>query len=363
MPPEDIDDLFRSQLAGHETPTGDALWVRLNTAAAQPDAAAATERLDELFQKGLNAHVTSPGREMWERLEDEHLRPRKRRAATWWRMAMAAALAILLVAGGTGLWLGFPWNNTQNSTMASQTRRVRQSSVENQLPPTTTTGIPKERNPAKNKTTVAANAPSKTPQTATTGIIQKNITVQATHPANLASTASKASMAVYGPSLRHPLGTIRQPDAAADHRPLVARATIRATNQPTQIRPIAADEQQPTTLIVPAVAVAPKPTPAAEIIPAATVPTASFASTDQLIIVDVRNGNNANSRPAKITSTALAAVEVLQEQRGLGGRLLHQASNLVRGERISLAEVTGLPKNVTFRARIAGRSLTKSFRL
>ena len=363
MPPDDIDDLFRSHLAGHETPPGDALWARLNAATAPPDAAAATERLDKLFQKGLSAHVTSPGREMWERLEDEHLRPRKRRVAARWRLAMAAALAILLVAGGTGLWLGFPWNNTQNSTIASQTKRARQSSVGTQLPQTTTTGIPEERNPAKNKTTVAANAPSETPQTVTTGVIRKNITVQATRPANLASTASKASMAASGPSLRHPLGTIRQPDAAADHRPLVARTTLRATHRPAQIRLTAADEQQLTTLTAPTVAVAPKLAPTAEIIPTATIQTTSLTSTDQLIIVDVRNGNNANSRPTKITSTALATVEVLQERRGLGGRLLHQASNLVRGERISLAEVTGLPENVTFRATIAGRSLTKSFKL
>ena len=84
MPPEDIDDLFRNQLAGHETPPGDALWVRLNAASAsEPTTEAAAERLDQLFKKDLKTHVTPLSRELWERLEDEHLRPHQPRATAW----------------------------------------------------------------------------------------------------------------------------------------------------------------------------------------------------------------------------------------------------------------------------------------
>jgi hypothetical protein len=57
------------------------------------------------------------------------------------------------------------------------------------------------------------------------------------------------------------------------------------------------------------------------------------------------------------------ATEAPSERRRLGGRLLQQAGNLVRGERVSLAEVTGLPENVTVRATVAGHSLTKSIQL
>ena len=170
-------------------------------------------------------------------------------------------------------------------------------------------------------------------------------------------------MAASGPSLHHSIGTNRQPDATADHRPLVARTTTRAANRPAPIRTTAADELRQDQPIAPAVAVAPKPVPAPEIVPATTVPAASLASAGELITVDVRNGSNVVSRPAKITSTALAATESSPERRGLGGRLLHQAGNLVRGEPVSLAQAAGLPENVTLRATVAGRSLTKSFQL
>ena len=218
-------------------------------------------------------------------------------------------------------------------------------------------------NPAENKATAAADASDNTRQIAITGTIAKNPAVQATRSGTLASTAPKASMAASGPSLRHPLGATRQPDAAADHRPLVARTTTRAANRPAPIRLTAADEQRPAT--APAVAVASKPTPAPEIVPALpTTPTAaSLASTGELITVDVRNGGSLASRPAKTTSTALAAAEEPEERRGLGGRLLRQAGHLVRGERVSLAEVTGLPENLTLRATVAGRSVSKSIQL
>ena len=139
-------------------------------------------------------------------------------------------------------------------------------------------------------------------------------------------------------------------------------ATKTATH-PTLIQRPVADEQRLNT--APAVAVAPKPVPAPEIVPAVPIITtpASLASAGELITVDVRNGGNLASRPAKTTTTALAAAEPPEERRGLGGRLLRQAGHLVRGERVSLAEVTGLPENVTFRATIAGRSVSKSIQL
>ena len=81
--------------------------------------------------------------------------------------------------------------------------------------------------------------------------------------------------------------------------------------------------------------------------------------------MDVRNGGAAPARPAKANLTVLAATETAApaERRGLGGRLLQQAGHLARGERLSLAEITGLPENVTLQATVAGRSISKSIRL
>jgi hypothetical protein len=79
-----------------------------------------------------------------------------------------------------------------------------------------------------------------------------------------------------------------------------------------------------------------------------------------VITVDVRNGADPEARPATAIRTALA--EAAAERR-LGGRLLRQAGHLVRGERISLAEIAGLPETVTVEATVAGRKLTKSIQL
>ena len=129
MSTENTDDLFRRQLGSHETPPGDDLWARLQAgldAAALPGTTPAPEpgapAPDQLFQQKLNTHATPPPREIWERLEDEHLRPRKHRAAAWWPMAMAAAVALLLLAGGAGLWLSLPGGAGQASTVASQSK-------------------------------------------------------------------------------------------------------------------------------------------------------------------------------------------------------------------------------------------------
>ena len=365
MLPENIDDLFRNNLDGHQTPPGDALWARLQALPADtaPPADAPAERLDQLFQQGLNAHATPPGRELWERLEDEHLRPRKRRALAWWPMALVAAVALLLVAGGAGLWLGLPWSNSQRGTVASQVKPNEQSATGTKLPKTNNPGMTGKVNRTESTAVVTAKIPAETPHAATAGTIQKNPAAQATRPAGLASTAPKASMAASGPAWHHPMSTTRQPDATADHRSLVARTTPRTARRPAPIRTTAADERRPAQPTAPVVAAAPKPMPAAEIVPAPQIPAASLASAGELITVDVRNGANPASRPAKTTSTALAAVDAPEQRRGLGGRLLHQAGNLVRGERVSLAEATGLPQNVTLRATVAGRSLTRSFQL
>ena len=356
MHPEDnIDDLFRRQLDGHATPPGDDLWARLQNHATQPEAD--NPRLDELFQKGLSAHATPPRRELWERLEDEHLRPRQRRAAGWWPLAMAAAVLILLLAGGAGLWLGFPFGQMSGSEVAVQkdkgattqtSKPVVVAAAPNATPvPTATTSTTAA--PISEEAVAANNTPKAT-KNPVSAAIQKNTTVQTTHFLALASTAPKASKLTERQSPRHPLGSSRQPDAAAPSPTLVARTTA-ATPTHTP----AADEQRPIPAPVVA-ATPPTPAPATEIVPARLVPAAEF------ITVEVRNGE-APARPARTVASALAANPEPAERRRLGGRLLQQAGHLMRGERVSLAEVTGLPENVTIQATVAGHRVTKSIQL
>ena len=366
MPPEDIDDLFRDRLDGHATPPGDALWARLQAGSApQPDAAnsaAEPERLDHLFQAGLNAHATPPRRELWERLEDEHLRPRQQRAAAWWPMALAAALALLLVAGGAGLWLGFPFGNSTSSTLATQQPARNPAAADSGLPPTKAAQSNSPKAAATDQTELAAANSHQPTKKAISPASENNLISEATRSQALASTAPKARMSVPEQSPRYLKGTNRQPDAAAAPLPLVARTTAPTTARPRLPRPAAADEQWPATQPEPVVAVAPKPAPATEIVPAGAGPAPALASTSGLITVDVRNGDApGTARPSK--AIGLATAEAPPERQRLGGRLLQQAGHLVRGERVSLAEVTGLPDNVTVRATVAGRSLTKSIQL
>ena len=100
-----------------------------------------------------------------------------------------------------------------------------------------------------------------------------------------------------------------------------------------------------------------------ENVPAAATAAATAASlaAANLITVDVRNG--ATRRPSLGTAVASAAAAASEGRRGLGGRLLRQVGHAVRGERLSLSEVTGLPENLTLEANIAGRHVSKSIQL
>ena len=375
MPPEDIDDLFRDQLAGHTTPPGHALWARLQAAA---DAAnAPTERLDERFRTALADHPTPPGRGLWERLEDEHLRPRQRRAATWWPVALAAALALLLVAGGAGLWRGFSSKSPKTDTVAATVPwgkkavskspgfpkspgvsfRAAAAATGAAVAPTTgASDGPQPHAPAQLLLGSAAPKPAVVTMAAVSAARLNSSTRRATRLATRASSDSQPSVAAPGVLRRQSIAATRLPDAPPDQRPLLAQGS------PSVPRP-ATDEQRYGPTKPPVAAVAPLTTPANALVPAGLLPAIRLTSAAELITVDVRHGADPAARTANATVSGLAAVNAPDEPRRLGGRLLQQAAHLVRGERISLAEVTGLPETVTLRATLAGRSLTKSIRL
>ena len=365
MPPEDIDDLFRDQLAGHTTPPGHALWARLQADAAADATDAPTERLDERFRTALAGHPTPPGRGLWERLEDEHLRPRQRRAATWWPVALAAALALLLVAGGAGLWRGFSSKGPQTGTVAATAPRDKKAVPKSpgesfRTAPVATTADasdgPQPHAPASLLPDHAAPKPAVVTMAAVSAARLIFLARRATRLAARASSDPQPRVAAPGVLRRQSMATTRLPDAPPDQRPLLARGS------PPMPRP-ATDEQQYGPAKPPVAAVAPLTTPANALVPAGLLPTIHLARAAELITVDVRHGADPTARTANATASGLAAANAPDEPRRLGGRLLQQAGHLVRGERISLAEVTGLPENVTLRATLAGRSLTKSIRL
>ena len=354
MSTEDIDDLFRQELAGHATPPGEALWARLQADETATAADQAAERLDGLFQKGLNTYATAPGRELWERLEDEHLRPRKRRPAAWWPMAMAAAVAVLLIAGGVGLWLGFPTTASRGGLVVTHlpaakvpgSKPTRRASAGSDV---TTLG---NKRPGLQSTTTGPQAA----EVAFSPLAQKNKAGQATRSTGLASSAPKAKTFTAEQLTSHLKQANRKPDAATEKPTLVARTTAPvATPKPLRSAPDEARHPQEA----PDLALVPKPAPMAEPLPTDVASAPALASAGELITVDVRNGEAPLVRSAR----AGAVAEAQAERRPLGARLLHQAGHLMRGERLSLSEVTGLPENVTVRATIGGRSLTKSIQL
>ena len=340
---DNIDELFRGQLDGHATPPGEDLWARLQADSPPAETAVETSPVDARFREALARHATPPARVLWERLEDEHLRPRQRRAAAWWPMALAAAVALLLVAGGV-LWLGTPFGRLQPGAVATHHSPPRVLAPNNQSPNQNAVGADAVATLATPDATenIGAMGAKNREHRAMGSTLPKNSTAQATRLATLASTAPKANAAFPGTRRALHLSVARPQDAAAESAQVVAHTTG---------QPAAADERQPAPVVAQALVSAP------EIVPAAAAPVLNGAA--ELITVDVRNGAAPALRPAQSATAAVAP----ESRPRLGGRLLQQVNHLARGERVSLAEVTGLPEHLTLHATVAGRSISKSIQL
>ena len=357
MHSDDLDDLFRSQLGGHQTPPGDDLWARLAAHADAPAPVAgpaepAAERVDQLFQTRLPGHATPPRRELWERLEDEHLRPRQRRAAAWWPMAMAAAVALLLLAGGASLWLGFSNRTPSSGTLATQPAPAV-------LPPAASTAPQAasgaDASPAAAGSVASVATPAADAAKGSFNQASKNFSRQATRTVRFPSSASKAgTMAAQSP-IRTQRQALRLPDAAAAPASLLAHShrTTPAPTFPLPSHSVSADEPAPV--------VASTTQATASAASNAALTASAPATTSSIISVDVRSSASFQ-RPSLGTAVAAASAEAGQS-RGLGGRLLHQVSHVLRGERLSLAEVTGLPQNLTVEAGIGNRRVSTSIQL
>ncbi|WBA43111.1 hypothetical protein [Hymenobacter canadensis] len=274
------------------------------------------EDIDKLFRERLAEHAPTPPAYLWNQLEDE-LQPAKKRPVLW--MWAAAASVVLLLVSGV-LWLQSSGLRPAGAGAVATGSRPAQRPARTTVEPAAT---------PKNKNAVAA-AP------------------QATAPSGPASTTSEANTDL-APGTRQPqLATTRQLAAA---RPRAMAPAGRPASQPAQEAvAVQVPSPQPERPLEP-VAPAPQPQqlPTTALALAATPAPAPTGS----IEVEVRR----SAAPAVAT-----AAPANPRQRSLGGVLLRQARNAVRGERLSLAEA-GLPETVTVQAHVAGRTLTKVIQL
>ena len=352
MLPNAIDDLFRNQLNDHATPPGEDLWARLaaGLAAEKEVPAPADAAVDAAFRAGLGQHASPVRRELWERLEDEHLRPRPRRAAGFWPLALAAVIALLVVAGGAGVWLrGGQPAGPGGPAVASGGRT---SSATN----------PKRARPNATRNTAAATAatvaaPALAASTAPAG------------PALAAGPDRPQQRAGVGPTQGRPPVSEKMWAAQATRRRQAASSALTGTENGLAARPAPANPApQTAAALVPTA----RPDAAGPALASTPVPAPDLASPAGTIEVEVRPGG----QQARASQSALAAANAPADQpsaetdrpgrrtgRVLAG-LLRQAGHLVQGQALSLAEATGHPtQTLTLNARLAGRSLSKSIQL
>jgi len=342
MLPEDIDALFRNQLDGHQSPPGDNLWARLQAHTQLPaepaaDAAPAAEanQLDELFRSRLSQHTSTPPRELWERLEDEHLRPRKRRAAAWWPMAIAAAVALFLMVGGGLLWQGVPGLRSGTSSVARVKTSVTAPAASGQ--PAADAAIAR----AKASTNLAAATENKN--------VEKNIAVQATGAGQPSSSAPEG----YGSAPHRPATRFGQSARTAHSSYATLAPGGTRQSGPTAPAHAATTGPLPTTGVQ-QVASVPVPPAVAQVTPVPASP--------EVIEVEVRRGGGAAPATAVAATPTDAADDAPEASRKLG-RLFQRAGGAVRFAKNGLAAAQNLPDNLTVQARLGQHTLSKTIEL
>lgn len=347
MLPEDIDSLFRNQLDGHQSPPGNDLWARLQAQAQLPAApeveatpatpGAGSNRLDDLFRTRLSQHTTAPPRELWERLEDEHLRPRKRRAAAWWPLAIAAAVALFLLVGGGLLWQGMPGLHSGPRPVAGVKGR---SSAPVASRPATSPA-------AADAATATTRMPADKLVTAGVENVEKNIAAQATGTGPLSSSAPE------GQGL-----ALRFGQSARTARTAYATLASKRAQRPGP----AAPSRSATTNHLPATGakqVAPVPDAPA----VAQITPAPAAASAEVIEVEVRRGGNPATAVAAAPAPAATDDNEAPEANRRLSRLFQRANGAVRFAKNGLAAAQNLPDNLTVQARLGSHTLSKTIEL
>ena len=273
------------------------------------------EDIDKLFRDRLTGHAPTPPDHLWSQLQQE-IQPAKKRPAMWLYAAAAAVALLLLVGGG---WLLRPGSSATGPLATTQPARV----------------------------TMPAEQP--------TAPTEKKADLQATAPAELASTPSNA------PAQENTSPTRRTPEQAA---PVAARperlVAWQETRQSTPPRPtISALAPAPAAGQVPTSQSA-RPERLARVGAAETrVSTwalaAPVAAPTGPIVVEVR-------QEAEMPVVAASEMAADRPRHSRLGAVLRQARNAVHGDPVDLSKV-GLPEALTVQARVGSHTLSKTIEL
>lgn len=380
---DELDDLFRQQLGSHATPPDADLARRLAELAA-------AERLDARFRAGLGAHASAPRRELWERLEDEHLRPVARRrwpAAAWWPLAVAALVLLGLLVGG-GLWLGGSGTGRRATNELAGRPVPTQLSGPNMTSADGTKGRPgATRNnaagPGATATIAATTGLPKAQALPQPPVVSQPIISNRTHPSvtsiasikanrlsekNNVFTTPQATDRRGAPSSRSVVTAGRAPRRTAPTGPTRERlltTTQQRLGPDAAPAPLAKTGGQPAPVIFPPTSKRPVESTS---LPTAPVLAATAPAPD-VIEVEVRRGPDptrppaVHPVPAALVAVAASAPPAPRRPRLRLGNLLREAGHLARGEQVSLAEAAGLPESLTLRASLGGRSVSKTIEL
>ncbi|WP_400190867.1 hypothetical protein [Hymenobacter sp. B81] len=295
------------------------------------------EDIDKLFRDQLQQHATPPPANLWydlqERLEPEE---RKRRGG-FWLYAVAAAVTLLLVAGGA--WLlnrpgGLPGRGPASPELATAPRSAREQHQEpNTDAPENNQPLQATPAPASASDALAAQQPTAPGQTPTAEVPRPNTPKRSFTPT---------------------------PDA---RRQDAIRMVARAEQPPRPSAPEPKPALRPATPSE-ALAVQQSAAPAPQALPADPAPSQALAVAPQprtpqgAIEVEVRE------------SPDLPVLAVAQNDEPAPGRrvrllgVVKQVGRVVRGEKPDLTEV-GLPANpaLTVQARVGGHTLSKTISL
>ena len=265
------------------------------------------EDIDKLFREKLEGHAPPPPDYLWAQLEAE-LQPARKRP-TMWLYASAAVLTLLMLAGGAWLWWGANLNPSAGTVATVATKPATKSapavSSKNSSSQATLSAAP----PSTPTEAAVATAPTKQPASG----------AQPTQPLR-SKPAPTRQLARATPVPRSSTPKTR-PTKSSNN-------TLVATLAPTQAqpeRPVSEETQPKAPQQLPTVVATATP-------PASTGP----------IEVEVRQS---------AATAALAATPETPRKGRLGGQVMRQVGNALRGEPVTLPR---LPEDVTVTVRPPG---------
>lgn len=264
------------------------------------------EDIDKLFREKLERHAPPPPDYLWAQLEAE-LQPARKRPVMW-LYASAAVITLLMLAGGAWLWRGANLNAPVGIVATVSTKPATAISSKNSSSQAT---LPAAQLSTTTEAATVATAPTKQPASG----------AQPARPLRSKSAAA-AQLARATPAPRS-----ASPNALPTPQPKPSPGTMVATLTPTQAqpeRPVAEETLPNAPQQLPTVATATPPVP--------TGP----------IEVEVRQSS---------ATAALAATQETPRKGRLGGQVMRQVGNALRGEPVTLPR---LPEDVTVTVRPPG---------